>query len=348
MWQAGADHGPATSGLSGSVITRNKRRKNTVAPTINNDYTALTTAAALLERPTAGVLVLTDADRHDFLHRMTTNEINKVKPGAATVTVLTSPTARILFVFTVLVRPEELWLMPAPGQTPALERHLRGQIFFMDKVKVRNAGETLRRSRLMGPQAAQQLTDLGFAVTTLADDHWLEQEGVVILAQSRFDVPGFEIIAPPEQYQTLLTQLTAAGVPLLSDESAYESYRIELGRPLAGHELTDAYNPLEAGLAWTCADNKGCYTGQEIIARQITYDKITKSLVGLRSAQPLPVGAEISADGRAVGSVTSATTSLGMQTPIALAIVKRPFHEAGATVTVDGQSVEVVALPFCS
>jgi folate-binding protein YgfZ len=315
---------------------------------MNNEYTALTTAAALLERPTAGVLVLTDTDRHDFLHRMTTNQINKLPVGEATVTVLTNPTARILFAFTVLVRPEELWLLPAPGQTTVLERHLRGQIFFMDKVKVRNASETLRRARLMGPQAAQRLSDLGFAATTLADDHWLEQDGVVILAQSRFDVPGFEIIAPPEQYQTLLAQLAAAGAPLLANESAYESYRIELGRPIAGHELTDGYNPLEAGLAWTCADNKGCYTGQEIIARQITYDKITKSLVGLRSAQRLPVGAEVSVDGRAVGTVTSATESIGLQAPIALAIVKRPFHEAGATLMVDGQSVEVAALPFCS
>ncbi len=319
-----------------------------MAPTMNNEYTALTTAAALLERPTAGVLVLTDADRHDFLHRMTTNQINKLPEGEATVTVLTNPTARILFAFTVLVRAEELWLLPAPGQTTALERHLRSQIFFMDKVKVRNAGETLRRARLMGPQVVQRLTDLGFAATTLADDHWLEQDGVVILAQSKFDVPGFEIIAPPEQYGALLAQLTVADVPLLSDESAYESYRIELGRPIAGHELTDGYNPLEAGLAWTCADNKGCYTGQEIIARQITYDKITKSLVGVRSAQPLPVGAEISVDGRAIGTVTSATESVGLQAPIALAIVKRPYHEAGSTVTVDNQPVEVVALPFRS
>jgi tRNA-modifying protein YgfZ len=325
-----------------------KEESTKVGSTIDNDYRALTTASALVERPTAGLLVLTDADRHDFLHRMTTNEINKLAPGTATVTVLTSPTARILFVFTVLVRQEELWLLPAPGQTATLERHLRGQIFFMDKVKVRNASVTLRRCRLMGPQATQRLTDVGFAVGSLDDDQWLEQEGIVILRQTKFDVPGFEIIAPVEQYQALLTKVTAAGVTLLADESAYEGYRIELGRPLAGHELTEEFNPLEAGLTWACADNKGCYTGQEIIARQITYDKITKSLVGLRSDQLLPVGAEISAAGRAVGAVTSTRFSPGMQAPIALAIVKRPYHEVGTAVTVDGQPVEVVTLPFRS
>ena len=311
-----------------------------------NEYNALVEGAALLERADAGLLILTDADRHDFLHRMTTNQINKLAPGKATVTVLTNPTARMLFVFTVLVRADELWLLPVAGQTTALERHLRGQIFFMDKVKVRNASETLRRCRLMGPKAEAVLANAGFAVTTLTDEHWLEQNENVILMQTNFDLPGYELIAPEAHYQRLLTSLIDAGATVLHDENAYESRRIELGRPAAGHELTDAYNPLEAGLAWSCSDNKGCYTGQEIIARQITYDKITKSLVGLRSAHLLPVGAELSEGGRAVGVVTSATLHPGSQAPLALAIVKRPYNEAGTTSTIDNQTVEVVALPF--
>lgn len=317
----------------------------TVSATTSNDYRALTAGAALLARPTAGLLILTDADRHDFLHRMTTNQINKLAPGTATVTVLTSPTARILFAFTVLARPDELWLLPAPGQTTLLERHLRGQIFFMDKVKVRNASETLHRYRLMGPKAERGLIDLGFAVADLADEQWLEQDGIMLLKQTCFDVPGYELIVPATQVEPLLAQFTASGATLLTDEGAYERYRVELGRPSAGHELTEDFNPLEAGLAWTCADNKGCYTGQEIIARQITYDKITKSLVGLRSAHPLSVGADVSAEGRSAGTVTS-TASDGTGAPIALAIVKRPYHEPGATLTVAGQTVDVVALPF--
>ncbi|MEZ4737633.1 MAG: glycine cleavage T C-terminal barrel domain-containing protein [Caldilineaceae bacterium] len=312
-----------------------------------NDYDALTTGAALLERPDVGLLVLTDADRNDFLHRMTTNEINKLPVGAATVTVLTNPTARSLFVFTVLARTDALWLLPVSGQTSGLERHLRGQIFFMDKVKVQNGSDQYRRCRLMGPLAERVLANTGFAVATLADDRWLEQDNCIILKQTKFDVPGFEIIAPQEQYATLVTKLVDDGAVLLSDADAYQSYRIELGRPQAGHEVTDAVNPLEAGLAWTCADNKGCYTGQEIIARQITYDKITKSLVGLRSDTLLPVGAELMDEsGRAVGAITSAVESRGLGVPLALAIVKRPQNAPGTVLTVDKQRAEVVALPF--
>ncbi len=321
-----------------------------VETTTIHEYAALTQGTAILEQLEAGLLILTDADRQDFLHRMTTNEINKLPVGAATVTVLTSPTARILFAFTVLARTDELWLLPAVGQTAALERHLRGQIFFMDKVKVQNGSTAYRRCRVMGPQAEQLLANVGFAMNTLADEQWLEQDGDVILKQTRFDVPGFTLIVPQDRYTTLLTKLTDAGAILLADDTAYQRYRIELGRPLGGHELTDAFNPLEAGLIWACADNKGCYTGQEIIARQITYDKITKSLVGLHSDTLLPVGAALTENGRAVGTVTSAVAGIGAQAPIALAIVKRPYHEAGTTLMVDNgvdqQAVTVVALPF--
>ena len=76
---------------------------------------ALTSGAALLPRPNAGVLALLDDDRADFLQRMTTNNINVLQPGQAAVTVLTSPTARIVHVFTVLCRADDLLLLPAPS-----------------------------------------------------------------------------------------------------------------------------------------------------------------------------------------------------------------------------------------
>src|SRR5688572_16985701 len=81
------------------------------------EYAALTSGAALLARPDAGVLRLSDADRHDFLQRMTSNNIAILRPGQSAVTVLTSPTARVLFVFTVIARSDDLLLLPAPGQS---------------------------------------------------------------------------------------------------------------------------------------------------------------------------------------------------------------------------------------
>ena len=77
---------------------------------------------------------------------MTTNDVASLRPGQACVTVLTSPTAKIVHVFTVLARLDDLLLLPAPGETAALLRYLHGQIFFMDKVTVADASAQFHKS----------------------------------------------------------------------------------------------------------------------------------------------------------------------------------------------------------
>jgi folate-binding protein YgfZ len=310
------------------------------------EYAALRAGAAIQLRLNGGVLALTDADRSDFLHRLTTNNIHALKPGQATVTVLTSPTARILFVFTVICRPDALWLLPAKGQAQMLARYLAGQIFFMDKVKVANISSEQSRLRVVGAQADDALAALGFDLRAEPDGAWQEGNGVLALKQLDYDLPGYELIAPTAQQAALLDKLKSAGAVVLNDEKAYTARRVEMGRPAPGYELTEEYNPLEAGLGWACAENKGCYTGQEIIARQVAYDKVTKTLIGLFSDSHLSAGAEVTAGERVVGAVTSAAFSPALQRPIALAIVKRPYNQPGSKVMVGELPAQTAVLPF--
>ncbi|HRJ42266.1 MAG: hypothetical protein KJZ86_08375 [Caldilineaceae bacterium] len=316
----------------------------TAIPFSAAEYHALVSGAAVLNRSDAGLLRLIDADRVDFLQRMTTANVAALRPGQAALAVLTSPVARIEFVFTVLCQEETLWLLPATGQAEALTAKLRSQIFFMDKVKVANLSQEFRRLRVMGENAAPALEGAGLPVPP-ADDSFAGGGDVTVLRQERYGVPGYELILPVDQTDALLAKLTAAGALALTDNSACESRRIELGRPAVGAELTGEYNPLEAGLAWAVADNKGCYTGQEIIARQITYDKVTKHLVGLVSDEPLAVGADVMADGRAVGVVTSSGYSPALGGPLALAIVRRPFNLSQTSLSVAGDTVRISVLP---
>jgi folate-binding protein YgfZ len=314
-----------------------------------DEYTALRDGAALQRRLDAGVLVLTDADRADFLQRMTTNNVAALRPGESCVTVLTSPTAKIVQVLTAALpasEPDALWLLPAPGATAALERHLRGQIFFMDKVRVANRSADYARFRLMGPRAAIVLATLGFDLAQGADGAALEQEGILAVVQHGYDLPGVELVVPAARLDAIVGELQQTGAVLLTDDRAYHARRVELGRPAPCAELSGEYSPLEAGLAWACAENKGCYTGQEIIARQLTYDKVTRMLVGLRSAAPLAVGATLTADGRDVGAVTSVAWSPALDAHLALAIVKRPQNAAGTALQVGGATAVVQELPF--
>ncbi len=325
-------------------------------PTLSFDkdaYSALLSGSALLDREDAGLIILRDADRADFLQRMTTANVAALRPGQAALAVLTSPVARIEFVFTVLCQADELWLLPAPSQAEGLAAKLRSQIFFMDKVKVVNASQQFRRWRLIDAEAATILAKVGLAKPA-ADDTFVNLDGVTILHQDRYEVPGWELLVPIgdateesiANANHLRDRLIAAGATLLTDAEAYENRRIELGRPRVGAELTGEYNPLEAGLAWSVADNKGCYTGQEIIARQITYDKVTKSLVGLRSDVPLPVGSDVTtAEGRSVGQVTSSGFSPSLGSPLALAVIKRPFNAAHTELLALDHPVRVVDLP---
>jgi len=314
-----------------------------ISPT-DAGYAALTQGVAVQPRADASVLVAGDADRADFLHRLTTNNIKALQPGQSAVTVLTSPTARILFVFTVLCREQDMLLLPARGQAAALLRHLRGQIFFMDKVTVTDLEYV--RWRIMGPNAAELLRKTGWPADEIAGDAWHERDGLFLARQEEYDIPGFELAAPPAQASALQEEMQRQGAPILADDLAYTARRVELGRPAPDNELTEEYNPLEAGMAWTCSDNKGCYTGQEIIARQVTYDKVTKTLVGLRCSGDVQPGAPITVEGRNAGAVTSAAYSPSLQSPIALAVIKRPDNQPGSAVMVGDIACRTVALSF--
>jgi tRNA-modifying protein YgfZ len=330
---------------------------------------------AILPRPHYSQLRLTGADRVDFLQRMTTNNIAALRPGQAAVTVLTSSTARVQFVFTVLCREEDLILLPGgPNQIAALAKHLRGQIFFMDNVTVHtdivhtdidtgkaesadSNSETsdLIRMRLVGSEAQARLAAWQGLPDDLADGAFLVQADTLILRQDGFDLPGYELLVPAGQAGEVVLALEAAGFVLVEGvgeegfadaNTAYTARRIELGRPATGTELTEDYNPLEVGLGWTCAENKGCYTGQEIIARQVTYDKITRSLVGLQSDTPLAPGTDITLPegNRAVGKITSAAYSPTLQSYVALAVIRRPHSNAGESVWAEAASGTTVEM----
>lgn len=301
------------------------------------------TAPHMLVREGAGVIALTDADRVDFLQRMTTNDIARLKPGEAAVTILTSPVAKIVHVFTVLAREDALWLLPAPGESGALARHLRGQIFFLDKVKVQEVDAEWRRVRVVGNDAAKAIQKAGLALPT-QDDRWVEGEGVLVLAQARYEIAGYELVVPADRFDATLNALGGAGVGIFENQAEYEALRVAAGRPAPGAELTGEYSPLEVGMEWACAEDKGCYTGQEIIARQRTYDKVTRTLVKLRSGSLLEAGAPLVADGREVGKVTSAAVDPDSGEPIALGVVKRPHNAGGSRLLAGNTAVEVVEI----
>lgn len=315
-------------------------------------YWAGRKGAALRDEGDHARLWLGGEDRIAFLQRISTNDV-RLLPGQGTVTVLLSATARIQAMLTVLAMPTGLLLLAGPGQGPAIFNTLRTQIFFNDKVTLEGRGGALAQFNLLGPQAAGLLAHLAGPVDDLPLFGWrtLAIAGVDVTVQRNegLGADGFTLLAPSPAALAAKTALLRAGAAPL-DEDAYHVLRVEAGVPAPGCELTEQVNPLEAGLRRFCNDHKGCYTGQEIIARQITYDKVTTHLVGLLLDGMVAPEAKIMAEGKQAGWVSSAVHSVALQRPIALAFVRRPHHEPGAKLTVQSgdQAIPaaVVPLPF--
>jgi folate-binding protein YgfZ len=319
--------------------------------TKSKGYQAALKSAAYFVQPQAGFLRLTDSGRVDFLQRQTTNDLHQLSADRVVSTVLTSSIARILDVFSIIEERESLGVVSLPGRAAETAKFLRTRIFFTDKVRVDDISADIVQIRLVGPQADNILETLG--IQTPAPEYFIRWElaGTLVTVIGLETLVGtqYRFVAPVIASTVITDALEAAGAVALDAKTA-EILRVETGQPGPQDELVDSYTPLEVGLEDFVSDSKGCYTGQEVIARQITYDKVTKKLVGIKLDRPAAVGAELNADGKSAGILTSAANSprFGL---IGLGVVRRQYAENGTKFSVVGKddsinSGEIVSLPF--
>jgi folate-binding protein YgfZ len=313
-----------------------------------------------------GILLVSGMDRVDFLQRQTTNDVRLLNRGTVLPTVLTSPTARIIDVFLVFegdllsdnpaeVR-EKTFLISLPERHQETTRFLKSRIFIMDRVDVDDLSEQYALVNLFGPGSGSVLEGLG--VLPLDKPSRISAAGfngdvILIMRMHGMLYRGWGVVIPASRLSSFQVGLEALGVSRIRREG-YRIIQVEQGLPSAEHELTEDFTPLEIGLHKAISDRKGCYTGQEVIARQLTYDKVTHRLVGLRLEGMLPRGTMLYADGKPAGEITSSVESPRFG-HIALAVVKRPhydegstleFYESGKNETQIRKSATVISLPF--
>lgn len=302
-------------------------------------------------RPAPGLLIIEGADRVQFLQRQSTNDVRSLNPEQAVSTVLTSPTARILDVLTLIMEGESIRAVTLPGLGQQTYRFLHSRIFFMDKVNLSDISAQSTQIELAGPLAAGLLTRAGIAAGSELEAvrrNSLNGGEVTAIQQESWNGKGYLLLANQPAAAQLIEMLrTSAAVKL--DEDTYQVLRIEAGLPASGTELSEDYTPLETNLARLISNAKGCYTGQEVLARQVTYDKITQHLCGLRLERPAAPGSKVQIDGHTVGEVRSSACSPEFGS-IALAVLKKPASNPGSNVSVlDAEQIiagQVSQLPF--
>jgi folate-binding protein YgfZ len=309
-----------------------------------SEYRVLTQECGLLDRSERGKLALTGSGAKEFLAGQVTNDTIGLVPGGGCYAAFLTPKGKMLGDLRILDVAE-----PAPELLLDTERATLQALFDMiRRFKIGYDVELHKRTvqrgllSLAGPAARR----IAGAEQLPADEH-AHAPGSIAGHDVRLiatDV-GVDVLCAADATAAVRAALLDAGATAVS-EAAAEILRVEQGRPRYGAELDDATIPQEAGLNERAVSfTKGCYVGQETVARLFYRGKPNRHLRGLRLSEPAPAGAELRLGERVVGRLSSSLVSPA-HGPIALALVRR-VAAIGDTVDVEGgATAEVVELPF--
>jgi folate-binding protein YgfZ len=322
--------------------------------TLDGDYRTLVEGCGLLDRSERGKLALSGSGAVEFLNGQVTNELLRLTPGEGRYAAFLTPKGKMLGDVRILAVGEAGQEHPSELLLDTERVALQALFDMIRRFKVGYQVELHKRTlecgllSLIGPDAIALSAGGGMQLDRLADvEHAhaaVEIDGIAARAV-RSDV-GVDLICAAGDTERLTGALLARGAAVVSEQAA-ECVRIERGRPRYGIDLDDTVIPQEAGLNERAVSfTKGCYVGQETVARLYYKGKPNRHLRGLRLTGPAAAGDALLLGERPVGRVGSVQVSPRLG-PIALALVRREA-ELGAIVSVGehGGSAEVVELPF--
>jgi folate-binding protein YgfZ len=312
------------------------------ADTLAADHRALTEACGLVDRSERGKLALTGSEAKAFLHGQVTNDIEGLEPGRGCYAAFLTHKGKMLGDLRVLDLGDELLLDTERVTLQELFNMIRRYKLASD-VELHKRTLQLSLLSLVGPDALR----VAGAGALGAGEHANRRAEIagapVVLAAT--DV-GVDVFVAAEAATDVRAALAAAGAVPVAEEAA-ETLRVERGRPRYGIDLDEGTIPQEAGLNERAVSfTKGCYVGQETVARLFYRGKPNRHLRGLRLSAPAATGDALRRGEKEVGRVGSVALSPA-HGPIALAIVRREAVP-GDTLAVGeaGATAELVELPF--
>ena len=301
---------------------------------VATDYERLRESVGLVDRSTRGKLRLTGAEAAEFLQGQVTNDVEALRPGTGCYAALLTHKGKMLADMRILRGPDWIWIDCEPSSVAAIERNVRTYSIGRD-VQFEDVTAAHAILSLIGPEARDRLD----AAAAAGEHTFVSGEHGLYVATDL----GIDVICPAEEAEATSEAL---GVEAVGEEAA-ECVRIESGRPRFGLDIGPETIPEEAGLNERAVSfTKGCYVGQETVARLHYKGKPNRHLRGLQLSEAADRGAEITLGDRAVGEVGSAAVS-PVHGPIALAVVRREAAP-GERVKIGsaGADAVVTALPF--
>lgn len=326
------------------------------------EYAAGAEGCLLLDRTSRELVRAEGEERVEFLHRLTANAVRGLEPGQGSRNLLLTAKGKVVQDFDLRVTEDALLLSTAPGQGAAL-RDALDMYLFAEAVTLEVESEQHAPLELTGPQAPQVI-ERALGTAPKLEQHQSEQlqfgdREVCVTALPVAGALGFRLDAGADGAAQLWQALVAAGATP-GGRVALDCLRIEAGAAEFGYDIDENIYPQEARLEAAFHLEKGCYIGQEVVAKIDTYGGLNKRLVvvALDHDNPIPRGAELMIPDdekglRNVGVVTSWAYSFVRDTGVALAYVKRRHQGAGRQFSVQAPengplvgSAEVVPFPI--
>lgn len=325
------------------------------------EYRALTAFAGVADLSGRGRLCLTGADRQAFLNGQVTADVQALASGQGCRAALVNAKGRIQADLQVWRLPEEILIDFDPGYAATVARRLEAYLIAED-VQVIDVSGDYGLVSVLGPMAHAVIARLGGPAAPTHPGsivgHSHPVFGEMYVGQtSRSGAVALDVFAPvnalPELAERLREWVGSAGGRWVGWD-ALETARIEAGVPRFGVDMDESNLAPETGIERDAISyRKGCYVGQEVIARIRTYGQVAKALRGLELPEVLPrlprSGDKLEADGQEVGSVTSAVFSPRCGRAVAMGYVRREHNASGRTLRLllDGVAVgvKVVDLP---
>ncbi len=308
-----------------------------------------------------GIIELKGKDVMDFLHRISTNSIIDLPKEGVRNTLFTSEKGKIIGL-TTLLNFEDYQLLFCDRQSKPFVLAWLNKYVIADDVQVNDANGKYNLLELRGPQADSYVTMIcGSVVNDMKPDSFkiIHFENLLFFLAKITDERGhnkFWMLGDYENAKRLIEYMIDNKGPFnfnLVGENAFNVYRVEMGIPVAPTEINSDYNPHEAGLTQYIDFKKGCYIGQEVIARLQTYDKVQKQLAGVRFLNQDSASDHLNIfnANEEVGKITSTVNSVKFGETIGLAYVQKHYLQyKDQLIAINGkgneQNILLQSLPF--
>lgn len=312
----------------------------------DRELAALRAGAGLLDRAAVARLALTGKDRQRFLNGLVTCDVKALEPGQGCYGFFTSGQGKILAEVLVLALDDRLWLELPPGMGGMISDHLK-KYLVADRVEILPLDE-MRPLSLVGPGVAAALPELEALPPAPFSHRELAVAGIAFrtVRGPVAGLAGVTLWVGAAEAERLLVELSTRPGVVEVGAAALEQVRVEAGAPAFGRDFGPEHFPQETGWeALAVSYSKGCYLGQEIVARLHYRGKPNHGVRRLIfAAGPLPpTGAALSFEGQPVGKVGSAVPT-GTRGGVGIAVVHRKAYDPGTVLEVEGGGRAEVAL----